>query len=122
MIGALRFVLRDTKDSRLAAKGDFRCVVKAAAPRGGGCSPARWRLQPCVAEAATLRARLLESALGGLSGELKKIQGGGSDLFKGPLMPFSKTAALLFEVSTLQPHAPSLQRDGPSSQAQCITG
>ena len=26
MIGALRFVLRDTKDSRLAAKGDFRCV------------------------------------------------------------------------------------------------
>ena len=36
----------------------------------------------------------------GLSGELKKIQGGGSDLFKGPLLPFSKTVGLLFEVST----------------------
>merc|ERR1719506_2556532 len=68
MIGAMRFLLRDTRESRLAAKADFG---------------------------------QLEAALGGLSGELKKIQGGGSDLFKGPLMPFSKTAALLFEVSTM---------------------
>ena len=68
MIGAMRFLLRDTKESRALAKEDFT---------------------------------QLEGALGGLEGDLKKIQGGGSDLFKGPLMPFSKTVALLFEVSTL---------------------
>ena len=45
--------------------------------------------------------RVLEETLGGLSDEVKSIQGGGTDLFKGALMPFSKTAALLFEVSTI---------------------
>jgi len=68
MIGALRFLLRDTKDSKFAARADFG---------------------------------QLERALGGLSGELKSIQGGGSDLFKGPMMPFSKTVGLLWEMSTL---------------------
>ena len=76
---------------RLAAKSDFRCALKAATPL---VSPWSRGCNPGGAEAATLRARQLESALGSLSGELKKIQGGGSDLFKGPLMPFSKTAAL----------------------------
>ena len=68
MIGAMRFLLRDPRASRLAAKQDFR---------------------------------KLEKTLGGLSSEVKAIQGGGTDLFRGSLMPFSKTVALLFEVSTL---------------------
>ena len=59
------------------------------------------RLQKTTRRAAKEDYRALESTLGGLSDDIKSIQGGGTDLFKGPLMPFSKTIAMLVEVATL---------------------